>query len=111
MDEVVDAIWQEMLAEPIENLPYYPPSPASPMVKITAPVSLAMDVLVLLERDFYNRARIMPSHDNVVKTLQFQRSLIDYRRTTGECAASTYGPKFARGTAAGKTSGSGSAPV
>ena len=96
MDEAVNAIWHEMLAEPNEDLPYYRESPASPMVKITAPVSLAMDVLDLLDRDFYNRARIMPNHDNVVKTLQFQRSLNDHRRTTGEYPAITYGPKFTR---------------
>ncbi len=111
MDEVVDAIWQEMLADPTEDLPYYRPSPASPMVKITAPLSLAMDVLDLLDRDFYNRARIMPNHDNVVKTLQFQRSLNDFRRMTGEYPSITYGPKFVAGNAAGKASGSGSAPV
>jgi hypothetical protein len=70
-----------------------------------------MDVLDLLDRDFYNRARIMPNHDNVVKTLQFQRSLNDHRRTTGEYPAITYGPKFAGGGAAAKTRGSGSAPV
>jgi hypothetical protein len=75
------------------------------MVKITAPVSLAMDVLDLLDRDFYNRARIMPTHDNVVKTLQFQRSLNDHRRRTGEYAAITYGLKFVGGDAAGTTTG------
>jgi FRG domain len=106
MDEVVDAVWQEMLTEPIESLPYYRASPASPMVKITAPLSLAMDVLDLLDRDFYNRARIMPNHDNVVKTLQFQRSLNDHRRSAGEYAAITYGPKFPGGSSARKTSGS-----
>ena len=66
------------------------------MVKITAPVSLAMDVLDLLDRDFYNRARIMPTHDKVVETLRFQRALNDHRRTRGELQAVTYGPKFAR---------------
>ena len=102
MDEVVDTIWKEMLEEPLEDLPYYRPSPASPMVKVTAPLSLAMDVLDLLDRDFYNRARIMPTHDNVVKTLQFQRSLNDHRRTSGALQAITYGPKFPRQGAAGK---------
>ena len=94
MDEGVEATFREMLAEPIDNLPYFRPSPASPMVKVTAPLSLAMDVLDLLDRDFYNRARIMPNHDNVVKTLQFQRSLNEHRRTRGELPAITYGPKF-----------------
>lgn len=107
MDEVVDAIWNEMVEEPLEHLPYYRPSAASPMVEITAPISLAMDVLDLLDRDFYNRARIMPTHDNVVKTLQFQRSLNDYRRTSGALPAITYGPKFVNGSAAG----SGQAPA
>jgi FRG domain len=96
MDEGVEATWREMQAEPIENLTYYRASPASPMVKVTAPLSLAMDVLDLLDRDFYNRARIMPNHDNVVKTLQFQRSLNDHRRKTKEYPAITYGPKFVR---------------
>jgi len=105
MDEAVEAIWQELQPEPIENLPLFRSSPASPMVKITAPVSLAMDVLDLLDRDFYNRARIMPTHDNVVKTLQFQRSLNDHRRRTGEYAAITYGLKFVGGDAAGTTTG------
>jgi FRG domain-containing protein len=99
MDEVVDAVAEEMLTHPTEELPYYRPSPASPMVKITAPVALAMDVLDLLDRDFYNRARIMPTHDNVVKTLQFQRSLNDHRRTRSNYQAITYGPKFAVGAA------------
>ena len=66
------------------------------MVKVTAPLTLAMDVLDLLDRDFYNRARIMPTHDKVVETLQFQRSLNDHRRAKGEYPAITYGPKFVR---------------
>lgn len=95
MAEVVDAVHRELRKVPADALPYYRRSPASPMVKITLPVGLAMDVLDLLDRDFYNRARIMPTHDNVVKTLQFQRSLNDHRRATGTYAAITYGPKFA----------------
>jgi len=103
MDEVAAGIEREMREEPLDELPYYRPGPASPSVKITAPIALAMDVLELLDRDFYNRARIMPTHDNVVKTLQFQRTLNDYRRQTGEYAAITYGPKFPREGAAAKT--------
>jgi FRG domain len=98
LDQVVQAIHDEMVGPSLDDLPYYRPSPASPSVKITAPISLAMDVLDLLDRDFYNRARIMPTHDNVVKTLQFQRALNDHRRTTGQLAAITYGPKFRRGS-------------
>lgn len=96
LDEGVDAIWQEIQAEAFDDLPYYRPSPASPMVKITAPVSIAMDVLDLLDRDFYNRARIMPTHDRVVETLRFQRTLNDHRHAKGEYQAITYGPKFKR---------------
>ena len=110
LDEVVHAIHREMLEEPLDGLPYYRSSPASPSVRITAPIALAMDVLELLDRDFYNRARIMPTHDNVVKTLQFQRTLNDYRRTTGQYAAITYGPKFPGG-APDQSSGAGPAPV
>jgi hypothetical protein len=64
------------------------------MTMITAPVGLAMDILDLLDREFYHRARIMPTHDNVVKALQFLRSLNSHRRKAGRLPAITLGPKY-----------------
>jgi hypothetical protein len=94
MDEVVDEIFQEVTSAAQSRLTMYRPCPASPMVMITAPRALAMDVLDLLDRDFYNRGRIMPTHDNVVKALEFERELNKHRRSTGELSAITLGPKY-----------------
>jgi hypothetical protein len=81
-------------AVPQDQRHYYRPCPASPMVMITAPVELTMDVLDLLDREFYNRGRIMPTHDNVVKALQFERTLNAHRRSKGAFPAVTIGPKY-----------------
>jgi hypothetical protein len=93
MDEVVESIWREVLLAPEEDRAVYRKCPASPMVKVTAPIAVAIDVLDLLDRDFYNRGRIMPTHDNVVKALQFERTLNTYRRKKGYLAAITFGQK------------------
>lgn len=76
------------------KLRYYQPSPGSPMVKVTAPIELAMDILDLLDREFYNRARIMPTHDNVVDALKWERTLNAHRRSRGMLPAVTFGPKY-----------------
>ena len=95
MDEVVDGIWRWIDdVVPERRRLYYRPFPASPMVKVTAPVNVAMDILDLLDREFYNRGRIMPTHDNVVKSLEFLRSLNTHRRNKGSLPAITLGPKY-----------------
>jgi len=94
MDEVVDEILQWLERAEAHQQRYYRPCPASPMVKVTAPVGEAMAILDLLDREFYNRSRIMPTHDNVVKTLEFTRSLNTYRRSQGLLPAVTLGPKY-----------------
>jgi hypothetical protein len=95
LDEVVHEIEQEVRdAGALSRLDYYQQGLASPMALVTAPVELAMDVLDLLDRDFYNRGRIMPTHDNVVKSLEFLRTLNAHRRSTGELASVTLGPKY-----------------
>lgn len=94
MDEAVEESWRFIEAASPEQLRYYRPCPASPMTMITAPVGLAMDILDLLDREFYHRARIMPTHDNVVKALQFLRSLNSHRRKAGRLPAITLGPKY-----------------
>jgi hypothetical protein len=76
------------------KLRYYRPSPASPMISVTAPIELAMDILDLLDREFYNRARIMPTHDNVVQALKFERMLNAHRRNQDVLPAVTFGPKY-----------------
>jgi len=91
LDEAIDDIYREVQSSS-STLEYFRPSPASPMVMVTAPRELAMDVLDLLDREFYNRARIMPTHDNVVKALAFHPVLNDHRRKTGATQA-VYGKK------------------
>jgi hypothetical protein len=93
MDVAIEEIAQEVQTVPPDRLRYYRPCPASPMVMVTAPTALAMDVLDLLDREFYNRARIMPMHDNVVKSLEFHRSLNAHRKATGRDPA-IYGVKY-----------------
>ena len=94
MDEVVDGIWRWVERAETDEQHYYRQFPASPMVKVTAPVGEAMEILDLLDREFYNRGRIMPTHDNVVKTLEFLRSLNTHRRNRGSLPAVTLGPKY-----------------
>ena len=94
MDEVVEEVWREVEEEPLENLRVYRRCPASPCVAITAPIEVAMDVLDLLDRDFFNRARIMPTHDNVVKSLEFQRLLNAHRLEHHRNAAVTFTSKY-----------------
>jgi hypothetical protein len=91
LDVAIDDIHQEVQLSG-STLEYFRPSPASPMVMVTAPREVAMDVLDLLDREFYNRARIMPTHDNVVKTLAFHPVLNSHRRKTGATQA-VYGKK------------------
>jgi hypothetical protein len=94
MDEVVDAVFRYVEGEEPKRRRYYRRCPASPMIKITAPVEAAMDILDLLDREAYSRARIMPNHDNVVTTLRFLRTLNAHRRARGAHAAVTLGPKY-----------------
>lgn len=91
LDMAIDDIYREVQSSS-DALEYFRPSPASPMVMVTAPRELAMDVLDLLDREFYNRARIMPTHDNVVKALAFHPVLNAHRRKTGATQA-VYGKK------------------
>ena len=53
------------------------------MVKVTAPVGEAMEILDLFGCEFGNRDRIMPTYDTVVKSLPLQRSLNPNRRPGG----------------------------
>ena len=94
MDRAVMESWKAVDRMSSEQLQYYRPCPASPMVMVTAEISLAMDILDLLDRESYHRARLMPTHDNVVKALRFLRSLNSHRRTKGQLAAITLGPKY-----------------
>jgi hypothetical protein len=93
MDVAIEEIARDVQSAPQDKLRYYRPSPASPMVMVTAPRALAMEVLDLLDREFYNRGRIMPTHDNVVKSLEFQRALNAHRKKTGTNTA-LYGIKY-----------------
>jgi hypothetical protein len=93
VDQAVEESWRFLEQSPAK-LRYYRACPASPMAMITAPVGLAMDILDLLDREFYHRASIMPTHDNVVKALQFLRSLNSHRRKNGMLPAVTLGPKY-----------------
>lgn len=94
MDEAVEASWQQVEAASPQDRHYYRSCPASPITQITAPVAIAMDILDLLDRESYHRARIMPTHDNVVKALEFLRSLNTHRRARGRLPAVTLGPKY-----------------
>jgi hypothetical protein len=47
-----------------------------------------------LDREFYNRARGMPTHDNVVQALKFERMLNAHRRNQDILPAVTFGPKY-----------------
>jgi len=94
MDQAVDEGWLLLQKSDPAKLRYFRPCPASPMTMITAPANLAMDILDLLDREFYHRARIMPTHDNVVKALQFLRQLNSHRRKNGALSAVTLGPKY-----------------
>jgi hypothetical protein len=94
IDEAVEDTWNSLHSRPQAQLRYFRACPASPMLKITAPIALAMDILDLLDREFYNRGRIMPTHDNVVEALRMQRTLNAHRRQHGALPAVTIGPKY-----------------
>jgi hypothetical protein len=96
IDEAVEETFRciEQRVASNDAIRYYRRCQASPMVMITVPVELAMDVLDFLDREFYNRARIMPTHDNVVTALKFERTLNAHRRKQGALPAVTLGPKY-----------------
>jgi hypothetical protein len=93
IDQAVEESWK-VVETHAGGLRYYKRGEGPAMIKVTAPVEVAMGILELLDREFYHLARIMPTHDNVVKALKFLRTLNAHRRENQQMPAVTLGPKY-----------------